>query len=179
MCYDTDNTRQLFCIFAHDEKSEPDVHQGAACMLSYLSQREKFMRSQNGMHPATRILVVEDDISISRLIGLAMPELNIPYTFSCVQSAEAALKRWETESFDLLLTDYNLPGLRGTDLVQRLRERGHEVPMVIFTAYDSPQLAREVRQLNVAAYIAKPFLMEDLLDTIHSVLETRVRAVNG
>jgi DNA-binding NtrC family response regulator len=129
---------------------------------------------------AARILVIEDDISISRLIGLAMPELGIPYVFVGALSAEEGLELWEKEPFDLLLTDYNLPGMRGTELIAILKSRGVTAPMVLFTAYDSPKLAREVRKLGVAAYIAKPFLMEDMLDTIRRLIDTSVyNAVNG
>jgi len=83
---------------------------------------------------AVRILVVEDDISISRLIGLAMPELGIPYVFVGALSAEEGMELWEKEPFDLLLTDYNLPGMRGTELIATLKSRGVTVPMVLFTA---------------------------------------------
>lgn len=141
------------------------------------------MPSENETDRAARILVVEDDISISRLIGLAMPELGIPYVFVGALSAEEGLELWQQEPFDLLLTDYNLPGMRGTELIATLKSQGVTVPMVLFTAYDSPKLAREVRKLGVAAYIAKPFLMEDMLDTIRRLIDTRVysmdRAANG
>jgi DNA-binding NtrC family response regulator len=137
------------------------------------------MSSENEAGRPARILVIEDDISISRLIGLAMPELGIPYVFVGALSAEEGLELWEKEPFDLLLTDYNLPGMRGTELIAILKSRGVTAPMVLFTAYDSPKLAREVRKLGVAAYIAKPFLMEDMLDTIRRLIDTRVYSVNG
>jgi CheY-like chemotaxis protein len=132
------------------------------------------MPSENETERAARILVVEDDISISRLIGLAMPELGIPYVFVGALSAEEGLELWEQEPFDLLLTDYNLPGMRGTELIATLKSQGVTAPMVLFTAYDSPKLAREVRKLGVAAYIAKPFLMEDMLDTIRRLIDTKM-----
>lgn len=120
-------------------------------------------------HPL-RILIVEDDISVSKLIGLAIPELGIPHTYVNVLSAEEGLELWKEEPFDLLLTDYNLPGMRGTELIATLKLRGVRVPMVLFTAYDSPNLMREARKLGIAAYIAKPFLIEDLLDILRSLI---------
>jgi CheY-like chemotaxis protein len=136
------------------------------------------MPSENEAERAARILVVEDDISISRLIGLAMPELGVPYVFVGALSAEEGLELWEQEPFDLLLTDYNLPGMRGTELIATLKAQGATAPMVLFTAYDSPKLAREVRKLGVAAYIAKPFLMEDMLDTIRRLIDSKAYSVN-
>jgi CheY-like chemotaxis protein len=125
----------------------------------------------------TRILVIEDDISISRLIGLAMPELGIPYVFASASSGEEALELWHEQPFHLLITDYNLPGMRGTELISKLKDEGVAAPMVLFTAYDSPKLARESRKIGIDAYIAKPFLMEDMLDTIRQLIETRVCSV--
>ncbi len=124
-----------------------------------------------------RILAVEDDTSISRLIGLAMPELEMPYTFVAVSSGEEGLELWKQEPFDLLLTDYNLPGMRGTELITALRARGVYSPIILFTAYDTPSLTREVRRLNVSAYIAKPFLIEDMIDTMRRLLHSSVGLV--
>ncbi len=128
------------------------------------------MPSQYNKERPARILMVEDDISISRLIGLAMPELGVPYVFWGALSAEEGLELWEQEPFDLLITDYNLPGMRGTELITILKSRGFTCPMILATAYDSPKLAREVRKMGMSAYIAKPFLMEDMLDTIYRLL---------
>lgn len=126
-----------------------------------------------------RILLVEDDNHIGRIIELSLPELGIPYEFVTVLSAEEGLELWEAQPFDLLLTDYNLRGMTGLKLIELLKARGATAPMVVVTAYDSDDLRREARNVDVAAYLPKPFFMDDLVETVRRLLpQTDARAVN-
>lgn len=127
-----------------------------------------------------RILLVEDDSHIGRIIELALPELGIPYEFITVLSAEEGLELWEQQPFDLLLTDYNLRGMTGLKLIEILNLRGVTAPKVLVTAYDSPELRREARALAVNVYMTKPFFMDELVETVRLLLPTSiVREVNG
>lgn len=119
---------------------------------------------------AVHILVVEDDIHIGRLIGLTMPSLGTPYRFTSVISAAQALEIWKKDPFDMLLTDYNLPGMNGLQLIDELKKLGFQIPVVMFTAYATPQLEREARKRGVSAFLNKPFAMDELIDTIRSLL---------
>jgi two-component system OmpR family response regulator len=127
-----------------------------------------------------RILLVEDDNHIGRIIELALPELGLPYEFVTVLSAEEGLELWERQPFDLLLSDYNLRGMTGLQLIEELRERGISAPMILVTAYDSADLRRDARTLKVDAYLTKPFFMDELVGTVRRLLpQTTAREVNG
>jgi two-component system, OmpR family, response regulator len=127
-----------------------------------------------------RILLVEDDNHIGRIIELALPELGIPYEFVTVLSAEEGLELWEQQPFDLLLTDYNLRGMTGLKLVEILRERGVTTPIVLVTAYDSAELRKEARALTIDTYLTKPFFMDELVDIVRRLLpQSTAREVNG
>jgi len=127
-----------------------------------------------------RILLVEDDNHIGRIIELALPELGVPYEFVSVLSAEEGLELWEQQPFDLLLTDLNLRGMTGLKLVQILRERDVNAPMILVTAYDSVDVRREARTLRIDAYLTKPFFMDDLVETVRRLLpQVSAREVNG
>jgi two-component system, OmpR family, response regulator len=127
-----------------------------------------------------RILLVEDDNHIGRIIELALPELGVPYEFVTVLSAEEGLELWEHQPFDLLLTDLNLRGMSGLKLVESLKARGVTAPMVLVTAYDTPNARREARALNIDAYLTKPFFMDELIDTVRRLLtKITAREVNG
>jgi two-component system, OmpR family, response regulator len=123
-----------------------------------------------------RILLVEDERHIGRIIELTLPELSIPYEVVNVLSAEEGLEQWSLAPFDLVLTDYNLRGMNGLKLVSTLREQGATASMVLITAYDSPEMRREARQL-VDEYIPKPFFMDDLLEAIRRRLPIAAREV--
>ncbi|HMQ35137.1 MAG TPA: response regulator [Chloroflexaceae bacterium] len=127
-----------------------------------------------------RILLVEDDNHIGRIIELALPELGVPYEFVTALSAEEGLELWDQQPFDLLLTDYNLRGMTGLKLVELLRQRGAQAPIVLVTAYDSDALRKESRALDIDAYLTKPFFMDDLVETVRGLLpQISAREVNG
>ncbi|MEI7643411.1 MAG: response regulator [Chloroflexales bacterium] len=126
-----------------------------------------------------RILLVEDDSHIGRIIELALPELGIPYEFVSAISAEEGIEQWEQRPFDMLLTDYNLRGMNGIQLIEQLRRQGFRVPALLVTAYDSPEIRREVRNLSIDAYLTKPFFIDELVDTVRRLLPTSTsREVN-
>ncbi|MFV9506728.1 MAG: response regulator [Oscillochloridaceae bacterium umkhey_bin13] len=120
--------------------------------------------------PCHRILLVEDDNHIGRIIELALPELGYPYEFITVLSAEEGFELWMREPFDLLLTDYNLRGMTGIQLIEQLKAHGVTAPMVLVTAYDSPEVRRAARNLELEGYLPKPFFMDDLLGTVRELL---------
>jgi two-component system, OmpR family, response regulator len=127
-----------------------------------------------------RILLVEDDNHIGRIIELALPELGIPYEFVAALSAEEGLELWEESPFDLLLTDFNLRGMTGLKLVEILKQRGETTPTVLVTAYDSTEVRKEARSIGVDAYVTKPFFMDELVDTVRRLLPINTsREVNG
>lgn len=125
-----------------------------------------------------RILLVEDENQIGRIIELGMTGLGRPYEFVSVLSAEEGLEQWQAQPFDLLMTDYNLRGMDGLRLINILKQQGERAPMVLITAYDSPQLARAAREAGVAAYIPKPFFIDQMIDRIRALLPMSERALN-
>lgn len=139
------------------------------------------MGNTNG-HPV-RILLVEDDNNIGRIIELAMHSINTPYEFESVLSAEEALERWEAQPFDLLISDYNLRGMNGVRLVKTLRERGYYPATLVVTAYDSAEVRAAVKEAAIDSYMTKPFFIDELIENIKQLLpgskQMRERIING
>jgi DNA-binding response OmpR family regulator len=120
-----------------------------------------------------RILLVEDDSSIAKAYAIGMHELGVPYQLDQAFSAEEGLELWQRQPYDLLLTDYNLRGMNGLAMVAHLKERGVDVPTILFTAYDSTPVRKEARKLGVNHFIAKPFLIEELVHIVRTLLPVR------
>ncbi|MCS6889720.1 MAG: response regulator [Chloroflexus sp.] len=133
-------------------------------------------------HPV-RILLVEDDNNIGRIIEFAMRGIGIPYEFVSVLSAEEGLERWEEQPFDLLITDYNLRGMNGVRLIKALHERGYYPPALIVTAYDSAEVRKAAAEAAVDGYMTKPFFIDELIERIKQLLPSshivHERALNG
>jgi len=126
----------------------------------------------------SRVLIVEDDYHISRIIELRMTQLDVPYTHATALSAEEALDLWHQQGYDLLVTDHNLRGMSGLKLINALRAEGVQAPAILVSAYDTPQLQREAKAAGVAAYVPKPFIIDELLDVIRQFLPDSERAVS-
>jgi CheY-like chemotaxis protein len=126
-----------------------------------------------------RILMVEDDGTIAHLIAIAMQTLDVPHHLDQAFSAEEGLGLWHKQPYDLLLTDYNLRGMNGLALIEALKQEGVVAPMVLFTAYDTPRIRREAQRLEVSAFIAKPFFLDEFVNTARTFLPTTTIAGSG
>lgn len=119
---------------------------------------------------ALRILLVEDDNAIANVIAIAMQNLGLPHQLDQALSAEEGLELWDQQPYDLLLTDYNLRGINGLSLITTLKRRGATIPTVLFTAYDTTQLRRDARAADVTVFVAKPFLIDEFVNTARGLL---------
>ena len=105
------------------------------------------------MPPATlenaprRVLVVDDtdDVRFMVPLQLARPGL----TFAEAASGEEALALCESESFDVLILDYRMPGLSGLDVARKLREDSYPSSLIIYSAYVDPALEAEANLLAI------------------------------
>lgn len=108
-----------------------------------------------------RILIVDDDPNIRRLVALALTD-DTPYEVSDVSSAEAALLHISRQPVDLLFTDLRMPGMNGIELIQRVRQLDPSTAVVVFTISPedlSPQLKAE---LQIDYVLTKPATAEQL-----------------
>jgi two-component system, OmpR family, response regulator len=131
------------------------------------------------LHTTYRILLVEDDHYIAKIIGLGMQTLGLPYHLDQASSTEEGLDLWGAQPYDIVLTDYNLRGRSGLKLIEELKRRGANVPMMLFTAYDSAQTRREAEAVGVSAFLSKPFLIDEFVTTTRRLIGQRERAVGA
>jgi DNA-binding response OmpR family regulator len=118
-------------------------------------------------HPV-RVLVVEDDAKVARMIERGLREEG--YQPRCVSEAEAALVLLRDERFDACILDVRLPDVDGFVALARARALGIVTPVLMLTARDA--VADRVRGLQLGAddYLTKPFAFAELLarlDAIH------------
>ena len=126
-----------------------------------------------------RILLVEDDGYIARIIVIAMHDLGVPYHLDQAFSAEEAIELWSQGPYDLVLTDYNLRGMSGTAMIEALKAHGANAPFVLFTAYDDAKVRKEARRVGVTEFIAKPFIIEDFVNLARSLLPINASAMGA
>jgi CheY-like chemotaxis protein len=117
-----------------------------------------------------RLLLVEDDGSIARIIAIAMRGLGVPYELDQAFSAEEGLELWGRQHYDLVLTDYNLRGMSGIAMISAMKEQVADLPTILFTAHDDARVRKEARSAGITHFVAKPFLIEDFVNIARGLL---------
>lgn len=107
-----------------------------------------------------RILVVEDDISLNRLICEKLKKEH--YTIDSCHLGNEAIAYIEGAEYDLILLDIMLPHMSGLEILSYIRNKNNVTPVLLLTAKDS--IEDKVKGLDLGAddYMAKPFAFEEL-----------------
>jgi DNA-binding response OmpR family regulator len=120
------------------------------------------------MKPGTRILIVEDDRSIARLVQLELEHRNLKVC--CAHDGPSALRAAVEFNPAVVVLDIMLPGLDGVGVLKKLRQQGNKVPVIMLTARDTP--ADKVHSLDIGAddYLTKPFDTEEFMARLRALL---------
>jgi two-component system response regulator MprA len=121
------------------------------------------------MNAIARILLVEDDGIIQRLIATMLE--GIGYSVVCAEDGEAG---WQVlnggESYDLVITDNNMPKLSGLDMIRRLRAVPMNLPVILISG-EIPRGAKDLDSLLTPGLaLEKPFGMAKLLGHVRDCL---------
>ncbi|MGP8236215.1 MAG: response regulator [Limisphaerales bacterium] len=119
-----------------------------------------------------RILLADDETSLRDFMKSVLAQSG--YHVDAAQDGALAWAALQTETYDLLITDYKMPKMSGIELVRNLRSAGMALPVIVVTgtlpAYDLSQNT----SLQIAATLAKPFTVPELLETVGKVLAAAV-----
>ena len=124
------------------------------------------------MRPGTRILLVEDDRSIAEFVAPELEHLGLHVR--CAYDGLSGIEEARIFEPELIVLDIMLPGLDGVGVLQRLRQAGSRVPVIMLTARGST--LDKVHSLDRGAddYLTKPFDIEELLARIRALLRRAV-----
>jgi EAL domain-containing protein (putative c-di-GMP-specific phosphodiesterase class I)/ActR/RegA family two-component response regulator len=108
-----------------------------------------------------RVLVVDDDDALLRIHARALA--NKGYQVETAPDGAAAARAIETSSFDVILSDIDMPGMSGIELLQRVRTRDLDVPVVLVTGNPSVETAITAMEHGAMRYVLKPVALEELV----------------
>lgn len=121
------------------------------------------------------VLVIDDDEQMLRMLNLALSRAGLQVLTAL--DGPAALDVFREHNPDLALVDIAMPGMDGYDVIRQMREmeQGAEGRMgiIVLTAHSQPVLRTHGADLDVDLYLVKPVTPNDLIDHIHTVLESR------
>jgi len=116
------------------------------------------------------LLVVDDSRVDRRLVGGLLQKTG-EYEVIYAENGRDALERLELDIPDAVLTDLHMPEMNGLELVEAIKTDYPLIPVLLMTAQGSEELAVEALRLGAASYVTKRRLGEDLIPTIHQILE--------
>ena len=122
-----------------------------------------------------KILIIEDDKNIQRLLGLELRHKN--YSVDSAYDGEQGIEIFSKNSYDVVLLDLMLPKKSGKEVCQELRKLA-DTPIIVITAKDSVFDKVELLDLGANDYICKPFAMEELLARIRVVTRNKENSNN-
>lgn len=119
-----------------------------------------------------RILIVDDDPNVATVLTSSLERLGREYKVDMVRDGVSALARIEQTPYDLIVTDYRMPGIDGLELLEKVRKVSPQTRLILMTAYGSPDLESQAQKLEIYRYITKPFQVEDLREMVREALQS-------
>jgi len=129
------------------------------------------------MSSSLKFLVVDDFSTMRRIVKNLLQELG----YSDITEADdgnTALPLLKGGSFDILITDWNMPGMPGLELLKAVRadERLAKLPVLMLTAEAKREQIIEAAQAGVSGYVIKPFTAITLKEKLDKILASRAAA---
>ena len=120
-----------------------------------------------------RILIVEDSPTMRSLLSSSLEELEGVVKITEASSGFEALRELPRGTYDLVVTDINMPDINGLELVSFVKSNDayREIPLVIVSTECSERDRERGLELGADAYLVKPFDAEDLRETVRGLLE--------
>ena len=121
-----------------------------------------------------RILVIEDDPTVGQYVKRGLEEHR--WAVDLATDGEEGERRANSEAYDLIVLDMRLPGKSGMEVLQSLRARGFQRPVLVLTAQDAVDAKVTTLRAGADDYVTKPFAFEELLARVEA-LARRPRSI--
>ena len=116
------------------------------------------------------VLVVDDSELSRRMIGDTLGKGG--HTHDGAIDGKHALESIEPDKYDLVITDFMMPGMLGDELVKRIRATDAGLPIVVISSYTDSELFKSMKAQEVARVLNKPFADNDVLDAVRECART-------
>jgi len=117
------------------------------------------------------ILLVDDEANVRTVFSDVLKRAG--YRVKAVEDGHKAVKEVEEKTYNLALVDLRMPKMDGIEVLENIKKRKPEIPVIIYTGYGSVTTAVEAMRKGAADYLNKPFSPEELKLAIKKVLEQK------
>jgi two-component system chemotaxis response regulator CheY len=117
-----------------------------------------------------RVLIVDDFATMRRILKNILKQIGFK-NISEADNGKAALRELKNEKFDLVLCDWNMPEMRGIELLNQVRsdDQLKGIPFVMVTAEAKKENILEAVKAGVSSYIVKPFTAETVSEKLKKI----------
>lgn len=127
------------------------------------------MTSPTAARVPGKILVIDDDKSARLLLERVLSRAG--HTVTLVDNGEQGLMLLSKDAYDLIITDKNLPGIDGLEVLRLARQQLRTLQAFIITGFPTPETKSSARDLGVFSYVTKPFGILDILGTCDGAIK--------
>jgi YesN/AraC family two-component response regulator len=118
-----------------------------------------------------KTLLIDDDEFVRGSLLLFFETRNC-YLLA-VETAEEGMEALKKQSYDIIITDYKLPGMDGLEFLRRIKKQHPDVMKILITAYGSKAVAAEANVIGIDEFIEKPFTPEIIEHSLAKLIEKR------
>ena len=130
----------------------------------------EFGQRGNTAVSALNILLVDDDRNLVTTLSYGLRKaMGEAISVAVCFSDSEALSMLATQRVDVVISDFNMPGVSGLEFLNKIRQDHREIVLLLITAYGTDTLEEEVHRLGIG-YIAKPFEPSHLVQIIQSLI---------
>jgi len=127
----------------------------------------------------SRILIIEDEASIRRVLVKILTEENAQYQVFEAEDGLIGTEMIKNEDFDLVLCDIKMPKMDGVEVLQAVKKIKPEIPMVMISGHGDLETAVNTMRMGAFDYISKPPDLNRLLNTIRNALDRKQLVVEN
>lgn len=118
-----------------------------------------------------KILVIDDEANIRKVITKALNKVG--YDTDGAQNGHEALSKFSKKKYDLVLSDYRLPGDNGETILEQVKAKDASIPFILFTGYGSIELAVNAMKKGAYTFLVKPVNLDVLISVVNEALRLK------
>lgn len=127
----------------------------------------------------SRILIIEDEAAIRRVLTKILSEESDTYIVEDAEDGIQGLEKIKNNDYDLVLCDIKMPKMDGVELLEAVKKIKPEIPMVMISGHGDMETAIQTMRLGAFDYISKPPDLNRLLNTVRNALDKKQLVVEN
>ncbi|SHM21065.1 sigma-54-dependent transcriptional regulator [Flavobacterium saccharophilum] len=127
----------------------------------------------------SRILIIEDEAAIRRVLVKILSEENDTYQVDEAEDGAVGLDKIKNNDYDLVLCDIKMPKMDGVEVLEEVKKIKPEIPMVMISGHGDMETAIHTMRLGAFDYISKPPDLNRLLNTVRNALDKKQLVVEN